>query len=92
MGWSKKSIPYKWRKNTQKNEGDPAESWKLGTCETRLWWFFLHKNIYLFLIYLADMAIWISNIDNFDIDQMSSKFAQRDSTWSVTSIAKEYPT
>jgi len=29
------------------------------------------------LIYIADMAIQMSNIDNFDIDQMSSKFAQR---------------
>ena len=29
------------------------------------------------LIYLADMAISMSNIDNFDIDQMPSKFAQR---------------
>ena len=32
----------------------------------------------IFLIYIADMAIQMSNIDNFDIDQMSSKFAQRE--------------
>ena len=29
------------------------------------------------MIHIADMAIQMSNIDNFDIDQMSSKFAQK---------------
>ena len=43
----------------------------------QLWCFFLRKNIFLTLIYTADIAIQMSNIDNFDIDQMSSKFAKR---------------
>jgi len=29
------------------------------------------------MLYIADMAIWMSYFDNFDIDQMPSKFAQR---------------
>ena len=41
-----------------------------------LWYLFLQKNIFPFLINIADMAIQMSNFDNFDIDQMSSKFAQ----------------
>ena len=28
-------------KMQKKNEDDLAESWKLGTCETTLWWFYL---------------------------------------------------
>ena len=39
--------------------------------------FLFTKNIFHILIYIADMAIQMSNIDNFDSDQMSSKFAQR---------------
>ena len=38
---------------------------------------YYEKNIFLTLIYMADMAIWMANIDNFEVDQMSSKFAQR---------------
>ena len=38
---------------------------------------FYKKNIFHILIYIADMAILMSNIDNFDSDQMSSNFAQR---------------
>ena len=38
---------------------------------------FYKKNIFLILIYIADMAILMSDFDNFDIDQMSSNFAQR---------------
>ena len=38
---------------------------------------FLWKNFFLTLIYTADIAIQNSKIDNFDIDQMSSKFAKR---------------
>ena len=34
------------------------------------------KNIFLFFINIADMAIQMSIFDNFDIHQMSSKFAQ----------------
>ena len=34
---------------------------------------FYEKNIFLILIYIADMAIQMLNVDNFDIDQMSSK-------------------
>ena len=39
--------------------------------------FFLQKNISLIWTYIADMAILMSDFDNFDIDQMSSNFAQR---------------
>ena len=39
--------------------------------------YFYQKNIFHILIYIADMAIQMSNFDNFDIDQISSKFAQR---------------
>ena len=35
------------------------------------------KKYFSFLINIADIAIWMSDFDNFDIDQMSSKFAQR---------------
>ena len=35
------------------------------------------EKMFFNLIHLADMAIQMSNIDNFEIDQMSSKFAQR---------------
>ena len=35
------------------------------------------KNIFLTLLDTADMAIQMSNFDNFDIGQMSPKFAQR---------------
>ena len=38
---------------------------------------FYKKNIFLKLFYIPDMAISMSNFDNFDIDQMPSKFAQR---------------
>ena len=38
---------------------------------------FYEKDIFLTLIYIADMAIQMSNIDNVDIGQMFSKFAQR---------------
>ena len=37
---------------------------------------FCKKKDFFILIYIADMAIQMSNIDNFDIDQMPSKFAQ----------------
>ena len=39
--------------------------------------FFYEKNIFLILLFIADMAIQICNFDNFDIGQMSPKFAQR---------------
>ena len=35
------------------------------------------KNIFYILINIADMANWISNFDNFDFHQISTKFAQR---------------
>ena len=38
---------------------------------------FTKKNIFLILFYIAGIAIWMSNFDNFDIDQKPSKFAQR---------------
>ena len=37
----------------------------------------LQSHCFFTLIYIADMAIQMCNINNFDIDQMSSKFAQR---------------
>ena len=47
------------------------------TYTTTSYCFFLQKNIFLILIYIADMAILMSDFDNFNIDQMSSNFAQR---------------
>ena len=38
--------------------------------------FIFTKKYFSFFIDIADMAIQMSNFDNFDIDQMSSKFAQ----------------
>ena len=38
---------------------------------------FYKKNIFLILLFIADMAIQRCNFDNFDIGQMSPKFAQR---------------
>ena len=35
------------------------------------------KHIFLILLRIADMAIWMSNFDNFDIHLISSKLAQR---------------
>ena len=64
-----------YRKNAQKNEDYLVERKKLSTCKTTLWCFFL-------------IMILMSNFDNFDIDQISSKFAQR---WHfvLISIAKK---
>ena len=53
-----------------------TKTWVCVHCATTLWWIFLRNDIFLFLIDIADMAIQMSNFDNFDIDQMSSKFAQ----------------
>ena len=72
----KKLLHKSEAKSAPKKEDDLAESWKFGTWLTALWYLFLQKNIFLFLINIADMAIQMSNFDNFDIDQMSSKFAQ----------------
>ena len=36
-----------------------------------------YKKYFSFFINTADMTILMSNFDNFDIDQMSSKFVQR---------------
>ena len=38
---------------------------------------FYKKNIFPILIYIADIAILMSDFDIFDTDQMSSNFAQR---------------
>ena len=38
---------------------------------------FLFTKKILIMIYVADMAILMSNFDDFDNDQISSKFAQR---------------
>ena len=73
----KKSLEWKWRKNALNNEDDLAESWKFSTCTTTSWEIFLQKNIFLILLYIADIAILMSNSDNFDINQISSKFVQR---------------
>ena len=40
-------------------------------------YFFLQENIYHNWIYIADIANLMSNFDNFDVNQISSKFAQR---------------
>ena len=39
--------------------------------------FLFTKNFFLTMIYMVDMAILMFNFDNFDIDQMYSKHAQR---------------
>ena len=44
-------------KTAPKKEDDLAESCKFGTWLTALWYLFLQKNIFLFLINIADMAI-----------------------------------
>ena len=62
-------------KSAPKKEDDLAESWKFGKWLKALRYLFLQKNIFLSLINIAYMAIQMSNFDNFDIDQMSSKFA-----------------
>ena len=77
LGVPKKLLHKSEGRTAPKKEDDLAESWKLGTWVITLWWLFLQKNIFLFLINIADMAIWMSDFDKFDIDQMSSKFAQR---------------
>ena len=76
LGVLKKLLHKSEGKSAPKKEDDLAESWKLGTWVTASWFLFLRKNIFLFLIDIADTAIWMSNFDNFDIGQMSSKFAQ----------------
>ena len=63
-------------KSAPKKEDDLVESWKFGTWLTALQYLFLQKNILVFFINIADMAIQMSIFDNFDIHQMSSKFAQ----------------
>jgi len=60
------------KKKCTKNEDDLAERWKLGT-----WCLFLQKEKIPIMIYVADMAILMSNFDNFDQDQISRKLAQR---------------
>ena len=37
-----------------------------------------YKKNFLILLYIADMTIKMSNVDSFNIVQISSKFAQRD--------------
>ena len=39
--------------------------------------FVFTKKLFVILICIADIAIWMSNIDYFDIDQISSNFAER---------------
>ena len=46
---------------------------------------FIKRNIFLILLYTADSLM--SNVDSFDIGQISSKFVQN-STLTVISIAK----
>ena len=64
-------------KMLNKNEDHLAEIWKLGTYETILRLILFQKKILHILIYLVDLAIWMCNFENFDIVQISSKFAQR---------------
>ena len=72
-----KRFSIKVKKNARKNEDDLAERWKLGTWTTPIWCFLLQNKIFPIMIYVADMAILMSNFDNFDNDQISWKFAQR---------------
>ena len=72
MGWFKKSCSIKVEKKCNEKW-----RWKLSTCETTLRQVFFQKKNFHILIYIVDMAIWMSNLVNFDIFQISSKFAQR---------------
>ena len=77
IGWSIKRWRKKWRKHARKNEDDIAERWKLGTWTTPTWCLFLQKNFFPVMIYVADMAILLSNFYYFDHNQISWKLAQR---------------
>ena len=77
IGWSIKRFSIKVKKKCTKNEDDLAEKWKLGKWTIPIWCLFLQKNFFSFAIYVADMAILMSDFDNFDNDQISWKLAQR---------------
>ena len=76
-GVVKKKVCHKSEKNALKNEDDLAELEIWYMCNNIMVNIFTKKNICLMLLYIAYMAIWMSNFDNFDIDQKPSKFAQR---------------
>ena len=62
--------PLKWRKNTRKIEDGIAERWKLCTNVTAIRSFFLQKNYFDFLIFLAYIAFSRSNFYYFDINEI----------------------
>ena len=49
--------------------------------------FLFTKNVFHILIYLADMASYMSNFDNFDIHQISSKLPARNGSACVVEIS-----
>ena len=65
------------KENARKNEEDLEERWKFGTSTTTMQCSLLHKKKFQIMIYLADMAFWMSNFDDFDHGQISWKLAQR---------------
>ena len=77
MGWLKKKLTINVKKKYTKK-------WRWPHRELKIWHMCNHiivniltKNIFFMLLYITDMAIWMSNFDNFDIDQKPSEFAQR---------------
>ena len=77
IGWVIKRISIWGKKKCTKK-------WKWPRRELKTWYMcnnimvdIFTKNVFLMLLYTADMAIWMLNFDNFDIDQISSKLAQR---------------
>ena len=62
-----------------------TKNWRWPCRELKTWYMWNNITVFLFtkkyffviLIYIADIGIRMSNIDNFDIDQLPSKFAER---------------
>ena len=76
---SQEKMHQKIKMTLQRAKNSVYVKQRYGLFYSVLWCFFLQKKktVFPILFYTADMAIWMSNIDNFDIDQMSSKFGQR---------------
>ena len=60
----------KMKMTKQLDENLAHEQHQYGVC-------FCKKKIFPFMVYVADMAILMSDFDNFDHDQISWKLAQR---------------
>ena len=76
MGWLKKSLPYKLKKIYKKVKMISQRTENLVHVQQYHGKYF-YKKFFMILLYTADMTIYMSNFDSFDIDQISSKFVQR---------------